>query len=65
MFCHKKGYYIKDCFQFQKAQDKLLKKDDNDLEEERAKVVSYQKNDIVDLCHYSQHTTEYVYTTHP
>jgi hypothetical protein len=52
MFCHKKGYYIKDCFQFKKAQDKLLKKDDNNSEE-RARVVLYQENDVVDLCYHS------------
>jgi hypothetical protein len=45
---------MKDCFQFKKAQDKLLKKkDNNDSGEERAKVALYQKNDVVDLCYHS------------
>jgi hypothetical protein len=56
---------MKDCFQFKKVQDKLLKKKDDNDSEERARVVSYQENDVVDLCHHSQHATEYVYATHP
>ena len=67
MFCHKKGHYMNECFQFKKAQDKLLKKkkDDNDSGEEHVKVVSYQKDNVVDLCYNSQHSTEYVYANQP
>ena len=53
-FCRKKGHYEADCFQYKKAQNKLLEKnnrDNGDSGEEHVNVVTYRQTDVIDLCH--------------